>query len=753
MSIRGMSFSFADKFNYESPFSPAGSPQGATGFYTGSIDFQKLCERIVASKGGVFEYNYEDYLSNKTEYYTPPPGAMFSPPVSVHTYLTVTDLQGITHQVISFGRLNKKQGMVKVRGFHDVCNVVTVDGEDEKLRFKKFFYYDGAPGCSNNEDDLAFEIECIDTTSYLKLSEYLGFYSDDNIKKQFTKAFDAARESKATLNYLYKNAPDYVIATRTDPVLWKDLQLLLNYDKSSWFKDASNAMVKILMGFNDLKGMYATLEKDPTLVLDLYDFINGKQVGVYCTFLDILSKLCASPERLSRKFIRIPYGSNIELDSDLFFDAKKGVVNIRAYQVSYSGFYDNGMGGVGQDKEKSLVLDIPDLHPLDIIQLHDATTGKSQNVPAIYVKYLSDQAEWARVIEMITISLDIITILISAGALAAGARGLIFLLSVADIGLATTDLLLKIDEVKAYLNQTEGGKWFVEHWNEIYGIAGVLMLSPMIVNGIIQRGPALINFLLKQGVKQATEFADLIRRLILNLKVELYIAAYNKIVLCSFEPFSIVAQLLGNGIARSMEEVGLLLGKLSESEVRVILYNGVKVAEGDINELKTVLADIFKRRGSELVKYLEELISKSRRLYRAANDADRVLINSLRKKFGAKITKNIAKCIGEIGGQKIDLEVVSGSIKNGQWQNKGNFIPPNPSEYVYKPNPLGYIEHTEQKVIEYLRKKFEFNKDIAGRIELISERSFCDNCNWIVDQFQKEFLNIEIVRVEVGLTK
>jgi hypothetical protein len=61
----------------------------------------------------------------------------------------------------------------------------------------------------------------------------------------------------------------------------------------------------------------------------------------------------------------------------------------------------------------------------------------------------------------------------------------------------------------------------------------------------------------------------------------------------------------------------------------------------------------------------------------------------------------------------------------------------------------GFENHTEQKIVEHLREKYKDTPNISGKIEIISERPYCDNCVDVVDQFQKEFRNIEVVRVEV----
>lgn len=45
--------------------------------------------------------------------------------------------------------------------------------------------------------------------------------------------------------------------------------------------------------------------------------------------------------------------------------------------------------------------------------------------------------------------------------------------------------------------------------------------------------------------------------------------------------------------------------------------------------------------------------------------------------------------------------------------------------------------------------KYSSNTSVFGEVEIISERAYCDNCNVLVDMFEKEFPNIKLIRVEV----
>ncbi|WP_458122446.1 deaminase domain-containing protein [Paenibacillus sp. Z6-24] len=52
-------------------------------------------------------------------------------------------------------------------------------------------------------------------------------------------------------------------------------------------------------------------------------------------------------------------------------------------------------------------------------------------------------------------------------------------------------------------------------------------------------------------------------------------------------------------------------------------------------------------------------------------------------------------------------------------------------------------------MIEYLRERFKDNPNVEGNIEIISYKTICRSCNDIVDQFQMDFPNIKVTRVQI----
>lgn len=498
----------------------------------------------------------------------------------------------------------------------------------------------------NNLDEIAIELTFFNYNDYYQtLNNYIYVsgtsilepLSKETISKRFAEGFAAAGTNGEIVNWLYEKAPDFVIQQRGDAQLWEDLQILFKYDKSSWFSDAGSAILNILKAFNNLESLYKKLNQNPETVIAIYDVLNGKQAEMFCTFLDVLCKAFCSKERQATSSTKIPIGKGLTIDSDLFIKKGSKTVNLSVYETVDDGYTDVMI--LTHETHTQTVFKENQFHPLDMVQLYNLDTGETQIVPAIYVKSLSDKAEWATIVEIIQITFDIISILVSAGAIAAGAKGLMYIIAIADIGLAATDLALMSDEVKAALSQTVAGKWFVDNWAAIYGVAGVAMLTPMVVNGIVKNGPSTVAHLLQQGKNAPQNFINFVENLIVKIKVELYFASANKILLVGFEPFTIVVKLFGDKLAKGFRAAGLSLIEEVGKGSRQFVYKGVTIAEGDAKILKKKLDEIIKKGGKDVNEYLDKLTG----LYKLE---ERLLSHSkLLTKYGREFLDELAKHI------------------------------------------------------------------------------------------------------------
>ena len=143
---------------------------------------------------------------------------------------------------------------------------------------------------------------------------------------------------------------------------------------------------------------------------------------------------------------------------------------------------------------------------------------------------------------------------------------------------------------------------------------------------------------------------------------------------------------------------------------------------------------------------LDEVVENAKKGIRKATQIDIDALLKVRKYFKAGKKKNVAFTKGTIGGNKINLISRSGGELGQEFDNFKSVLPEN---YKYKNGPFNYIYDCEQKQVEYLYNLFKKNKNVSGKIEIVSDLKICRNCNWIIDAFKNEFPNIEVTRVWV----
>ncbi|WP_369049318.1 deaminase domain-containing protein [Tenacibaculum sp. UWU-22] len=219
------------------------------------------------------------------------------------------------------------------------------------------------------------------------------------------------------------------------------------------------------------------------------------------------------------------------------------------------------------------------------------------------------------------------------------------------------------------------------------------------------------------------------------------------------EMYGIVARQANNADGFILESKRLSEITANEFHVSSVLHSGDKklIDKALIDSKQYIDGNFVRSQVDELAavvnKYGEAAVSTAGgKIIRQATQADLDLITSIRMKYNAGAGRNIAFSKGTIGNDVIDLECVSGAVTPQNALQKGNFTPP---QNTFYDGILGYENHTEQKIVEYLRAKYLNNKNVSGAIEIVSERPYCENCIDIVDQFQAEFKNITITRVEV----
>jgi hypothetical protein len=83
-------------------------------------------------------------------------------------------------------------------------------------------------------------------------------------------------------------------------------------------------------------------------------------------------------------------------------------------------------------------------------------------------------------------------IIAGVATIATGTGSLLLYAAIADIGLASSDIIIQSKKDEAYFKSKEG-KEFLESWEKIYTIGGVVTFSPVAVKAVVTYGPKIVS--------------------------------------------------------------------------------------------------------------------------------------------------------------------------------------------------------------------------------------------------------------------
>lgn len=247
-------------------------------------------------------------------------------------------------------------------------------------------------------------------------------------------------------------------------------------------------------------------------------------------------------------------------------------------------------------------------YPLSAVTLID-TDAESEaifQVPAIYVKAISDEAEWQDIALALRIGGNVLAIVLGIATLGAGSPLLIGL-AVADITLATTDILVAVSQDP--LMQTADGQEFLNSWDKIYLAGGIATAAPLLVGNAFSMGAKLLS---KATLATTKNF---LRASLLKMAMELNIPNFAKgslkVLDTGIEVRQATHTVIQMNAATRLQEAGVLFvkgeitGGRAAKNGLVVIYKGEVIASGEAKAVKNSLGDIWKLKGAKLIEALE----------------------------------------------------------------------------------------------------------------------------------------------------
>ncbi|MDI9309517.1 MAG: EndoU domain-containing protein [Limnohabitans sp.] len=396
----------------------------------------------------------------------------------------------------------------------------------------------------------AIILECKDANSFAGLTYYIEHESfvKENITNVFIDAIKKAT-TKEELKFLYENIPDFAIANLkfTEELLWSHLVELTHYDDvgvfSGW-RDGSSALINILKAFGDSIRLYKTFKKNPAFIKRLYKNLDGKSVfneqvvSNKLIFANLITALCINNgfKGLNKVDKAFEYGKEYKFDADIFswlsdekedefFLKQKITIEEEELQI-----YPDDLVSKAESK-KVRVKKLVDAekgqmyHPLDLVRIIDMDSKDKTpiTVPAIYIKALSDEVELQEIETNIRIGFDILAIVLGIITVTTTANPAVLALACADIGLAAIDGGIQV--YKTEILKLEGGEEFLETWEKIYVIGGLVLAGPTLVQTALTTGAKVLR--LAQMAKNSNA-AHFIKTCLLKVLVEIEIANFTK---------------------------------------------------------------------------------------------------------------------------------------------------------------------------------------------------------------------------------
>lgn len=508
--------------------------------------------------------------------------------------------------------------------------------------------------------------------------ETLFFFVEKVYLKERTNGVDIIRESIynkylaelnkttdiGTLVFLYDNLPNYIRKGYVDiekidekpyklpdNLLWKHLEIFVNYDKWS---DASY-YVLLVMSMISPKFLMQKFLKDQSLVVTIYNGLDDQSpinefFGLYPysktfdvgnstfeptnkdSFVSLINAYIQLFENDPQVAVFESSGAHFHqgtkkggkydpeviyrLDSNLVFsDDKKDKVLLTNYWESkqYLGQFFNQQGGVSEEYEYDRGYNESGYYnPLDVVkftQYNDKGEAITLNVPAIFVKHASDVKEWEKVNEGIRLGVNVIVIIASVATIYSGVSSVFLTAAIADIGLASADIIIQSE--KDNLKRSEKGKEFLESWEKIYIVGGVVTFSPVAIKAVAIYGPKIIS--------SGAELLQVSRKMITNPEVykkvkDLTTKAIHSIEIPNFNKTGL--EILKKGFtnfpelknAGKLQDLSVIFVKGGEDTVAAI-YKGVTIASGKVKIVALQLKRALQKfRGKQLEDYLDELL-------------------------------------------------------------------------------------------------------------------------------------------------
>ena len=542
---------------------------------------------------------------------------------------------------------------------------VHIDIFSDSIIYEYYIFYKTSEQAKNR--DKAILINSNDPgIIFFFLEKVYGKTEADKLRKSIYEKFIEELENAKNIDrliYLHEHLPHYIkyafdidkdtgrkLFKLPDELLWENFMFFVNFDK---WHDASY-YVLFIMTLITPKYCIEKFRENQNLVIQIYDGLDDRnfidrlfgdyeysetfnigkstlEISNKDVFVTLLNSYLQFLENNDAASIFESSGAHFHqgaikrgnIDEDYGFEAeywlKSDIEDNRIYLKNLwkskknlgPSFYQSGTTPPPAYAYDRGYNEEGFYNPLDIVKFtlySDRGEAITMNAPAILVYHADYVEDWERIHEGIRFGTNVLMIVVGVATLHTGLGSLMLYATIADIGLASTDIIIQSEKNK--IKRLEGGQEFLESWEKIYTVGGAVTFSPVAIKAVTTYSPKMLNSgadLLQVTRKTITnpqtykKVKDLTTKAVHSLEIPNFNKTGLEILKKGFKSIPELSN------ASKLQELGVVFVKGGENTMAAI-YKGVVIAYGKVQIVALQLRRaIQKLRGKPLEEYLEEL--------------------------------------------------------------------------------------------------------------------------------------------------
>uniref|UniRef100_UPI0011AF46E2 EndoU domain-containing protein n=1 Tax=Aquimarina sp. I32.4 TaxID=2053903 RepID=UPI0011AF46E2 len=455
------------------------------------IDYDKLIKWIKDNRGSTVEFDPKEFLTEPELVLSRLGNARF---IKFDKSFEST-INGVVRKFSISGSLGIEKGNVVINAqSHEIP--VTIDFDRETILYEDNYFYSD----QSVDDPLAINLKTGNWNDFKGMLSFLGYDFDNQTKEHYKTVFQEEFSKTAgdcdKIDFLYQEAPSFVVDSKSKEQLWSDILSLLSCRVDQVGVNEEKAISNTIVNFSDKAWLYNKFMSNPNVLISLYDKVDDN------TYLQEVLSLVTS--------IGLTQWSTQEKS-----DAPTIILGVDAYNRTY----EFGEGGWFDGEENKIFIwnlaengfeyskkyNLAPLSPVVILRF----SGDVITVPAIFVKYLSDKENLEEYFTKVVVPYLNGLGLASASKLLITntTPKLIQFLALVELGKTSIDVALSDPILKQNLINSDH-RWFVENWPKISIAIDVTTLSTNIITNLAKRGNEVSTIFRAAGKDDAATHID-----------------------------------------------------------------------------------------------------------------------------------------------------------------------------------------------------------------------------------------------------